>query len=153
MKGYINANTKIKSDNPNNPEIMSPEGISDMISRNFKGYVDDNPEYIASVVNEYSTDERVVGKWIDGKLLYQKTIVISNLTKSTWTSVDFGNNADNIIEFSGGYINSDKRMRPFGTYISSNEYFFIDVLPNRCSYRYNASDSGMMIILTIRYTK
>lgn len=32
MKGYINANTKIKSDNPNNPEIMTREAISDMIS-------------------------------------------------------------------------------------------------------------------------
>ena len=38
--------------------------------------------------NYYSTGEQVVGKWIDGKPLYQKTIIVNNPARNTW--VTFG---------------------------------------------------------------
>lgn len=41
----------------------------------------------------YSTDEQVVGTWVDGKTLYQKTIVTNAqvvLSDNSWTAVPFG---------------------------------------------------------------
>lgn len=36
-------------------------------------------------INEYSTDEEIIGKWIDGKLIYRKVV---ELPKITTTNVD-----------------------------------------------------------------
>ena len=41
-----------------------------------------NDLYAARVPNNYSTEEKIVGQWIDGKPLYQKTIIE---TVSTYT--------------------------------------------------------------------
>lgn len=41
----------------------------------------------------YSTEERVIGVWTDGKPLYQKTIVLASsmsITSNTWTDIDNG---------------------------------------------------------------
>ena len=32
-----------------------------------------------NMINEYSTKEKIVSKWIDGKPLYRKTIFVSSL--------------------------------------------------------------------------
>lgn len=32
-----------------------------------------------NMINEYSTKEKIVGKWIDGKPIYRKTIFVSSL--------------------------------------------------------------------------
>lgn len=50
----------------------------------------------------YSTDERVIGKWIDGKPLYQKTIDCGSGPNATRKSVAHGiSNLDRIISFDG----------------------------------------------------
>ena len=38
--------------------------------------------------NNYSTDEQVVGTWIDGKPLYRKVVVIDNPSDGTTFSID-----------------------------------------------------------------
>ena len=38
--------------------------------------------------NNYSTEEQVVGTWIDGKPIYQKTITISNCQANTWNNTN-----------------------------------------------------------------
>ena len=40
--------------------------------------------------NEYSTDEQVVGRWIDGKPVYQKTITNIPITKTGWSEFSHG---------------------------------------------------------------
>lgn len=48
----------------------------------------------AGILHEYSTDEKIVGKWIDGKPIYEKTIVIqSNFT----TPFEVASNIDKLI--------------------------------------------------------
>ena len=40
--------------------------------------------------HDYSTDEQIVGTWIDGSTIYEKTIILQsgvNLTRGSWTSV------------------------------------------------------------------
>ena len=57
----------------------------------------------------YSTEEQVVGKWIDGKPLYQKTIFISSINMGSWTrsTIDTTNLLDNehitVYNMFGGY--------------------------------------------------
>lgn len=46
--------------------------------------------------NLYSTTERVVGQWIDGKPLYQKTIAITSGMPSSGGRTEFNHNIENI---------------------------------------------------------
>ena len=61
-----------------------------------------NSLYISRTNNDYSTDEKVVGKWIDGKPIYQKTMPISGtVLNDTWTNVNAvrPDNVDKIISY------------------------------------------------------
>ena len=54
--------------------------------------------------HEYSTEEKVVGTWIDGKPLYEKTVYFGSGTLSNRASVSFENmNIDKIMLISGTF--------------------------------------------------
>ena len=63
-------------------------------------YMGGMPEMLANKFSKgdlYSTDEKIIGQWIDGKPLYQKTIVKNNFTISNDTSFTHGiTNVDKI---------------------------------------------------------
>ena len=69
--------------------------------------------------NEYSTDETIVGKWIDGKPIYQRTWEISNATVNANTDtdviVDDASNVEKVINVFGIYGSTD----PFPFYASN----------------------------------
>ena len=49
--------------------------------------------------NEYSLDEQVVGHWVNGKPLYQKTIIIPNCSPNTWNTTAHNiSNVDDVVE-------------------------------------------------------
>lgn len=85
--GIVIENNEISTDNMEStdmPEIVTP--LPSVMSRRFK----------------YSTEEQIVGEWIDGKPLYQKTI------NGTWaiasdasTAVTTISNLDQIIDYKG----------------------------------------------------
>lgn len=55
-------------------------------------------------LHNYSTEEKVVGKWIDGKPLYEKTVYFGSGTLSNRASVSFENmNIDKIMVISGTF--------------------------------------------------
>ena len=55
-------------------------------------------------LHEYSTKEKVVGKWIDGKPLYEKTVYFGSGMLSNKASVSFeGMNIDKIMAISGTF--------------------------------------------------
>ena len=57
-----------------------------------------------NILHEYSTEEKVVGKWIDGKPLYEKTVYFGSGTLSNKASVSFENmNIDKIMVISGTF--------------------------------------------------
>lgn len=67
-------------------EGLNAESINDIAEANSTV-----PVVIIGDANNYSTNEKVIGKWIDGKLVYQKTIVPSsaiNLTANTWVEIN-----------------------------------------------------------------
>lgn len=106
-----------------------------------------------NILHEYSTEEKVVGKWIDGKPLYEKT----------FSSITITNNADNFVSDDFG----DKTIRHFqidfngisNNLTSSNNYsdtLFINT-SNQLMYYLSRSDTwwnGLNTAdITVQYTK
>lgn len=54
--------------------------------------------------HEYSTDEKVVGKWIDGKPLYEKTYTFNSLSVASNTWVDTGISIGDIDAFVDAFV-------------------------------------------------
>ena len=56
-------------------------------------------------MNDYSTDEKVVGTWIDGKTLYQKTFEVSGTwgAVGTWVNVDVDTDTTHSWKMTEGY--------------------------------------------------
>ena len=107
----------------------------------------------------YSTDEREVGTWLDGKPLYQKTVVHNTaLPHGQWTQISFGS-GKKIVYYEGK------------TYIDGNTFPFSDLNYHRgansneycCCCGYNnytlqiypsiGSNYTVTCIITIWYTK
>lgn len=103
-------------------------------------------------MNDYSTDEKVVGTWIDGKPIYQKTIDFGALPNNTTKSVTHGiSNLDFIVELCGS------AKRP-----SDNTYIKLPDSPGQDLYVQganlvvgtNSNKSGYTsTYITIQYTK
>lgn len=70
------------------------------IKKNNKGVTLDN--YLNNL-NEYSTDEQVIGKWIDGKPIYRKVI---NTTKSQVSDIMTNLHIKRLISTVGSYATS-----------------------------------------------
>ena len=51
-------------------------------------------------LHEYSTDEKVVGKWIDGKPIYEK-VIYKNITDRDFHNIQMNVSIDNIIKLKG----------------------------------------------------
>lgn len=103
----------------------------------------------------YSTTEQIVGRWIDGKPVYQKTIVVNNPDKS-WGVNDIGLNgvAEIVIDASYIYGNSSRfQTAPwwnsaddFVSVCISNGYFF-------CKMSSHQASITDWVKLTVKYTK
>lgn len=99
--------------------------------------------------HEYGTEEQIVGKWIDGKPIYEKTYILNNTTLST------GNNIFDTIE-NVKIINSNGRINSYSIpYADGGEYIMciqsnneIGLWSNKGFYNQSAN-----IILTIQYIK
>ena len=104
-------------------------------------------------LHEYSTEEKVVGKWIDGKAIYEKVIYVENFI--------IGNNEitlenlDTIINYSGNLILTDypgyKRSFPYLQNNNTNKvvinYYNNEKFVVASAFKCNT------IYITIQYTK
>lgn len=104
-------------------------------------------------LHEYSTEEKVVGKWIDGKPIYEKVIHVVNFI--------IGNNEiqlenlDTIINYSGNLILTDypgyKRVFP---YIQNNSNAKVVINHyNNTKFVVASAFNCNTIYITIQYTK
>lgn len=130
-----------------------------------------NIDYDIGNNNTYSTDEQVVGTWIDGKPLYRKVVTISNITFNAVTKYQFEEN--NIIDFvfikKHILINTNDGFSRSGTSpVTSdpNYSFFIQVVnstsasdKNTIAYKIRSSNDVYdlsfvnKIIVILEYTK
>lgn len=112
-------------------------------------------------LHEYSTEEKVVGKWIDGKEIYEKVYKVS-ITDRNWHDLYTDINVDTIIKLKGilYYGNSHPYFMELqgNTYPSntSRAFALYNKNENYISYisSYNELDlSSSYIFFILQYTK
>lgn len=109
--------------------------------------------------NNYSTEEQVVGTWIDGKPLYQKTIKIPDIDKGMSSTKLYKHNIENIeyifcidalvVILSTGF----SYPVPF-SWINNTDIFTAYVNRTNIGVRNPRHDEGQVdFYITIKYTK
>ena len=104
--------------------------------------------------NEYSTAEKVVSTWIDGKPIYQKTIPFSFVGSST-VNVDISENID-IVLYAYAFAKNSKYMYTISMYTQGQggQFLYDYAKPNKLRIKNTNPDfdnSGGYV--TVQYTK
>lgn len=107
----------------------------------------------------YSTEEREIGVWTDGKPLYQKTVILTNITISVSGGYSYdisGWSVDTIVKNPEGFVtlsnDTDLRTVPFG--ILGN--YATAVTATRSAVGFSRIGSDMTcnrVVFTLTYTK
>ena len=107
--------------------------------------------------NDYSTDEQIIGTWIDGKPLYQKTIYLGNLPNATTANVNTEiSNAKRLINYFATATDSNGGQIAFPRlWIGGTGDIYIGFGANLSTINIaTTSDrSGMTGYCTVQYTK
>ena len=107
-------------------------------------------ENIINNLNEnYSTEEQVIGKWIDGKPLYRKTI--ETIVNNQYQAVSLDFSIDKLKKVEGGLDKGDQII-PFGFDADTNYCRVFIQKGNKTLYCMNSWGRGTLYI-TLEYTK
>ena len=107
--------------------------------------------------HHYSTNEHIVGTWIDGSTIYERTVEITDSFSSSY-HYDISGFANEIIDFEGYFVCTtnngtwriplnyyeDSSLRTYTGYSATNNYMFFKVY---------SGFTGQKAMVTIRYTK
>lgn len=105
-------------------------------------------------MTDYSTNEKAVGKWIDGSILYQKTVYCGNMPNNTSINVDTQiSNLARVIELKGTCYNSNTGSVLPLPMIGSNNYLSLSMLGTNISIGSNVDRSGYTGYVTLTYLK
>lgn len=91
-------------------DIAYDNSLSGLVSENVQQAIDELHDEI-EIGNIYTTDEKKVGEWIDGKPIYEKTVMFSSsitATGNTWKATHIDN------------TNINKIIKAFGLSISNS---------------------------------
>ena len=108
----------------------------------------------SSNMHNYSTEEKVIGTWIDGKPIYEKTIKFSFESSST-VYVDISDDID-VVLYAYGFAKNSKYMYNISMYTQGigGQFLYDYTHPNQLRIRNTNSDfdksSGYV---TVQYTK
>ena len=109
---------------------------------------------------EYSTQEREIGKWVDGVTpVYEKTFVTTNIAITPNTAYTLGNipDLDTVVSIVGTLTSSDKNSIYASEYYSpAGKYSYFHIVKdttNEVKFFSNDSWSSTNLICTVRYTK
>jgi hypothetical protein len=101
--------------------------------------------------HDYSTDEHVIGTWIDGSTLYEKTIFTNPTWSNNTASIQLTNEICKSIE--GGVCDSSGgNLIPFG-YSGPNVYVTAYQGGNTIAIYNSFVSSRAYVQITIQYTK
>ena len=104
--------------------------------------------------SEFSTAEKVVGKWIDGKPIYQKTIAFTFVGSST-ANVDISDNIDNVL-YAYAYAKNNKYMYNISLYTQGQggQFLYDYAKPNKLRIKNTNPDfDNSSGYVTVQYTK
>ena len=108
--------------------------------------------------HQYSTEEHVVGTWIDGKPIYQKTFVLPTVTSNT--NIELAVNVDEIVSHDEHWTSgtgSNEIIHSTQYYFSSNDNVYISVYVRKSTDKLGTyisySGTRSNFVITVRYTK
>ena len=103
-----------------------------------------NGKKLSGEPHNYSTDEQIVGTWIDGSTVYEKTFIFSEISipKETWTTV-----AD------VSTLNIDRLVSVFGNGSGASQVASVNAFNDNGNLKVFLSFAWGMTSITIRYTK
>lgn len=116
---------------------------------------------------EYSTSEKIVGTWIDGKPLYQKTIAdTTNDTINVTKYISIGASIDTCVSCNGIFLDTNDVFKPlpfFTNAVTNNNIAALKLVTNSNNASSNKNTIGLVcsssnllnrpVYVTIRYTK
>ena len=126
-------------------------------------YYTDNVDEIVEVakatastpLHHYSEDEQVVGTWIDGKTLYEKTVIITNAGKDA--SYDLGiTDFDTCFVYNGSFSGNGVIPYLHGSYPDNSIGGFLDDTGSSLAWAFRSGSQVPATIsgfITVRYTK
>ena len=113
-----------------------------------------------SSMHNYSTSEQIVGTWIDGKTLYEKTYDITHTFSNGSNEIevdssDFSNNT--LINFDYKFINTNGDLVQIHNKLTDNN-LFIDSSTHKLIFyiectQASSVSSFVKVRMTVRYTK
>ena len=102
--------------------------------------------------NEYSTDEQIVGHWIDGELIYQKTFTGTKIANTNTVIGVLPSNYNTVIDISGTTkYNSEKGYLPVTYAYASNDLQSVYI--NGTGNVTVTGTYGGPVHITVKYTK
>lgn len=119
---------------------------------------------VVNAINEinnrftYSTEEKVIGKWVNGKLLYKKTITFTDFERTggdTYKEHNIPNIDLAFIDFSKSFGTQPSGETVVGNYAYNTAYSFQISGANKNAILYSVGSSIAMssITVTLNYTK
>ena len=118
-----------------------------------------------SKYHKYSTDEQVIGEWIDGKPLYEKTVNFILGSANTYNQyiLDIKNAETTWIDYSNSFTFSNEAtgmvigIMPYNSNISDSEVkMFVHINDDGTSgidYRVYSTSANQLCYVTLKYTK
>lgn len=111
--------------------------------------------------NDYSTDEKVVGTWLDGKTIWQKTFITTFGEINVAKEIELDISAETIVSMDGMYSSIPTTVtywNPFNSFSSNMQYankIWICTGQQTKLFVYTSHSDrvGENVVVTIRYTK
>lgn len=107
--------------------------------------------------NVYSTEETIVGRWINGKDIYRK-VVTKSVAANTTGTIDLSD-----IDYESLWINQSASFNSYGTstlttsgiawYNGTDDYGLVYVQPSKLMNIKNSSKNARTYYLVLEYTK
>lgn len=105
--------------------------------------------------NDYSLEEKVVGTWIDGKPIYQKTVNFGNLPNNAVKQLEHNiDNLDAVVEIKGWAKRSNHSILPIPFPGNASNTVEISIYPFTSIYCLTKTDMSLWsAYITLLYTK
>lgn len=124
-----------------------------------KGFIYVNDAAGSGTYHKYSTIEQIIGEWIDGKTIFERTVELTNITISASSGYSYdisGWSVDTIIKNPEGFItlsnDTDLRTLPFGILGS----YASTITATKSAVQFTRTGGDMTcnrVVFTIQYTK
>ena len=130
---------------------LNQDSMDDVLNASISG------NQVASNGMVYSTEEQVVGKWIDGKPIYQKTIYVGKLGNNTEISGAHNiSNLDKIVHVTGVMISGSTGFGYPLPYASGNTAYSVYINTTATNVSVGTANNGWTNLdayVTLQYTK